>query len=323
MYVCIYVHTSLINFLSTFMNSLFHARSFRTLSVNLLTMIARGRVYYAFYLVLILILLSVLSLYFAVNLCGSKAKAPTKIIYKAAVDLLYDDIRILCMIPYNYNNPSTVQYVKRTWGKHCNVLLFVSGNIDNELEPYVPEINGTDNWTLVHRGLIHAFKVYKDEVDWFLKVEDSSFVVIENLRHIINSKKLLPTAPIYFGHELENTYTHKPFVFSKSGYVISHEALRRYVDLDRDPKTSHCQHLDGFTEELELSRCLRRAGVTTIDSLDDDGNETFMPVHMNHHFLEGYDYINWLKDLAYHKVDTVSKSPFVEARLSFSCWIST
>ncbi|XP_033243416.1 glycoprotein-N-acetylgalactosamine 3-beta-galactosyltransferase 1 [Drosophila miranda] len=224
-------------------------------------------------------------------------------ISKGVVDSLYDDIRILCMIPYNYNHPSTAKYVKRTWGRHCNVLLFVSGDIDDELEPYVPGINETDNWTLVHRGLLHAFEAYKDEANWFLKVEDSSFVVLENLRYMIHSKKFVPTTPIYFGHELENVYAHKPFVFSRSGYVISHEALRRYVDLGRDPKDDHCQHLEGFTEELELSRCLSHVGVTVVDSRDEDGNETFMPVPMSHHFLEGYDNISWLKNLTYHKVD--------------------
>lgn len=69
--------------------------------------------------------------------------------------------------------PRPQRYVKRTWGKHCNVLLFVSGNIDGELEPYVPVINATENWTLVHRGLMHAFLFYGDQVDWFLRVEPS------------------------------------------------------------------------------------------------------------------------------------------------------
>ncbi|XP_015042546.2 glycoprotein-N-acetylgalactosamine 3-beta-galactosyltransferase 1 [Drosophila pseudoobscura] len=264
---------------------------------------AQRRVYYAAYSALILLLLTVLSFNITGNLWGSKGKLAPMRISKGVVDSLYDDIRILCMIPYNYNHPSTAKYAKRTWGRHCNVLLFVSGDIDDELEPYVPGINETDNWTLVHRGLLHAFEAYKDEADWFLKVEDSSFVVLENLRYMIHSKKFVPTTPIYFGHELENVYAHKPFVFSRSGYVISHEALRRYVDLGRDPKDDHCQHLEGFTEELELSRCLSHVGVTVVDSRDEDGNETFMPVPMSHHFLEGYDNISWLKNLTYHKVD--------------------
>ncbi|EDX10590.1 GD12540 [Drosophila simulans] len=109
-------------------------------------------------------------------------------------------------------NPDTAKYVKRTWGKHCNVLLFVSGDIDGELEPYVPVINTTDTWTLVQQGLMQAYLFYGDKIDWFLRVEPSSFVVVENLRYMIHKRKYQPSQPIYFGYELENIVTHEKTV---------------------------------------------------------------------------------------------------------------
>lgn len=36
-----------------------------------------------------------------------------------------------------------------------------------------------------------------------------SFVVLENLRYMIDHKNYLPSQPIYFGYELENVYTHE------------------------------------------------------------------------------------------------------------------
>ncbi|KAH8380319.1 hypothetical protein KR009_009932 [Drosophila setifemur] len=207
------------------------------------------------------------------------------------------------MIPYDYNNPKAAKYVKRTWGKHCNILLFVSGDIDDELEPYVPVVNGTDTWDLVHRGLMHAFLFYGHQIDWFLRVEDSSFVALENLRFMIDRKKYLPSQPIYFGYELENIYTHEPFVYCKSGYVISHEALRRYTEESKNPLNTQCMHLEGYTEGLELNRCLSHVNVTSVDSRDEYGHETFAPVAMDYQFLDGYEHIFWLKNLTYHKVE--------------------
>ncbi|KAH8296562.1 hypothetical protein KR054_008016 [Drosophila jambulina] len=207
------------------------------------------------------------------------------------------------MIPYDYNNPNTAKYVKRTWGKHCNVLLFVSGDIDSELEPYVAEVNATETWTLVHGGLLHAFLFYGDKVDWFLRVEPSSFVVLENLRYMIDRRKYQPSQPIYFGYELENIYTHEAFIYAKSGYVISREALRRYTNASKEPNNKHCLHLEGFTEGLEVNRCLSHVNATIVDSRDEFGHETFIPINLDHQFLDGYDHIKWLHNLTYHKTD--------------------
>jgi len=123
-----------------------------------------------YYLFLVLILFLAITLYF--NIIAVE-RTSVKSGHKHTLDPLYEKIRILCMIAYNYNDPETAKYVKRTWGKHCNVLLFVSGKMDGELEPYVPVVNSTDKWTLVQRGLMHAYLFYGDEVDWVLRVEPS------------------------------------------------------------------------------------------------------------------------------------------------------
>ncbi|XP_032575007.1 glycoprotein-N-acetylgalactosamine 3-beta-galactosyltransferase 1 [Drosophila sechellia] len=205
------------------------------------------------------------------------------------------------MIPYNYNSPDTAKYVKRTWGKHCNVLLFVSGDIDGELEPYVPVINSTDTWTLVQKGLMQAYLFYGDKIDWFLRVEPSSFVVVENLRYMIHKRKYQPSQPIYFGYELENIVTHESFVHHHSGYVISREALKRYTMASKDPENKECTHWEGYVEGLDIHRCLSYANVTVAESRDEFEHETFLPVTMDYQFLDGYDTIPWLRKLSYHK----------------------
>ncbi|XP_017053075.1 glycoprotein-N-acetylgalactosamine 3-beta-galactosyltransferase 1 isoform X2 [Drosophila ficusphila] len=124
---------------------------------------------------------------------------------------------------------------------------------------------------------------------------------------MIDRRKYLPSQAIYFGYELENIETHKPFIHHKSGYVMSHEALRRYTMASKDIDNKECHHRKSSNEGLDLYGCLNHVNVTIVESRDELGNETFLPITMDYQFLDGYDHIPWLRNLTYHKVpmDTV------------------
>ncbi|XP_030372013.1 glycoprotein-N-acetylgalactosamine 3-beta-galactosyltransferase 1-like [Scaptodrosophila lebanonensis] len=214
---------------------------------------------------------------------------------KFVVDELYDQVRVLCLLPYNYEDSRGARYVKRTWGRHCNELLFVSGDVDEELEPYVPLVNNSENWMLVHMGLQYAYDYYRHDFDWLLKVDDHSFVVMENLRHLLHNYSA--SEPISFGYILQDMADKNAFLYSKPGYVLSKESLRRFTIEARNRSTTNCKLRDiGFMEDTELAKCLRGAKVEIVDSRDRDGCERFTPIATVHHFLDGFKYAPWLQN---------------------------
>lgn len=125
---------------------------------------------------------------------------------------LYNKIRILCWImtqPANYE--SKARHVKATWGQRCNKLLFVSSTFNAEL----PTINihvreGRDFlWGKTQAAFKYIYKYHYNDADWFLKADDDTYVILENLRYFLRDKN--SSDPVYYGCKF------KPYV--KQGYM--------------------------------------------------------------------------------------------------------
>lgn len=95
----------------------------------------------------------------------------------AATEKLYQEVRILCMVitAPKYHDSRAV-HILRTWGRHCNRLLFISTEEHGELEPLVVNVKETKDevWMKIQRGLSLAYEYHAHEADWFLKVEDDT-----------------------------------------------------------------------------------------------------------------------------------------------------
>ncbi len=62
-----------------------------------------------------------------------------------------------------------------------------------------------------------------------------------------------------------------------SGYVLSREALRRFVTVGlADPNHELCRGDDGGAEDVEMGVCLQNLNVTGGDSRDENGKPRFM-----------------------------------------------
>ncbi|KAH3777467.1 hypothetical protein DPMN_178914 [Dreissena polymorpha] len=198
---------------------------------------------------------------------------------------LESEVRVLCWImtsPKNLDSRATA--VRRTWARRCNKLLFIS-SVTNETFPTIgielPE--GRDHLT---GKTIKAFKyIYEhhiDDADWFMKADDDTYVILENLRYFLSGQN--SNEPIFFGHHFK-TIVKQGYFSGGAGYVLSKEALRRFGAKGNDETI--CRQ-DGGAEDAEFGKCMETLGVKVGNSTDKLGRNRFHCFDPDTHLMGGY-----------------------------------
>uniref|UniRef100_A0A3Q3KV89 Glycoprotein-N-acetylgalactosamine 3-beta-galactosyltransferase 1 n=1 Tax=Mastacembelus armatus TaxID=205130 RepID=A0A3Q3KV89_9TELE len=148
--------------------------------------------------------------------------------------------RILCWIMTGPKNlESRTKHIKQTWAKRCNKVLYMS-SVKTDF-PTV-ELNKTI------RAFQYIHQHHLDEADWFLKVDDDTFVVVENLRYSLS--KYDPEKPLYSGRF--TPFISQGYMSGGAGYVLSKEALRRFI---KGFKSGECTHFSSI-EDIALGKCM-------------------------------------------------------------------
>jgi len=217
-----------------------------------------------------------------------------------AAKALADKVRVLCWV---MTSPETFEtkakHVKATWGKRCNILLFMSSEADMSLPAIKLEglHEGRDNlWGKTKLAFQYVYDHYRDQADWFMKADDDTYVIVENLRYMLQPYK--PSQPIYFGCKFK-PYVRQGYMSGGAGYVLSRQALDRFVNRAlADKEGLICRTKDhGGSEDVEIGKCLENVNVEAGDSRDSLGRGRFFPFVPEHHLIPGH--IN--KDLWYWK----------------------
>ena len=200
---------------------------------------------------------------------------------------LAEKVRVLCWIMTSpTNHDKKARHIKATWGKRCNILLFMSTANDTSL----PTVNlgiheGRDYlWLKTKVAFQYVYRHYLDQVDWVMKADDDTYVIVENLRYMLSNYK--PSDPIYFGCRFK-PFVKQGYMSGGAGYVLSKEAVKRFVEKGI-PDSSKCREDHGGAEDVEIGKCLEKVGVKAGDSRDPQGRGRFFPFVPDHHITVGH-----------------------------------
>ncbi|KAI7794221.1 putative glycoprotein-N-acetylgalactosamine 3-beta-galactosyltransferase 1-A, partial [Triplophysa rosa] len=213
-------------------------------------------------------------------------------------DELFRNVRILCWV---MTGPSNLQskacHVKATWTRHCNVVLFMSSEEDRSFPTVgLGTGEGRDQlyWKTI-RAFHYVLKNHGNDADWFLKADDDTFVVVDNLRWILSN--YTADQPIYFGKRFK-PYAKQGYMSGGAGYVLSKEALRRFVE---GFNTKVCTHTTPV-EDLAMGQCLEKMGVLAGDSRDTMLRETFHPFIPEHHLTGKFSKTFWYWNYCFYPI---------------------
>nr|CAD7572922.1 unnamed protein product [Timema californicum] len=159
-------------------------------------------------------------------------------------------------------------------------------------------------WAKTKEAFKYIYKHYLDQADFFMKADDDTYVVVENLRYMLSEYS--PMSPIYFGCRFK-PFVKQGYMSGGAGYVLSKAAVTRFVE-DALPNKD-CRQDHGGSEDVEIGKCLDLVGVKAMDSRDSLGRGRFFPFVPEHHLIPGH--VN--KDFWYYKYI------FYESREGLDC----
>ncbi|EDW77941.1 uncharacterized protein Dwil_GK24753 [Drosophila willistoni] len=218
-------------------------------------------------------------------------------------DKLKKEVRILCWVMTNpKNHKSKARHVKRTWGKRCNILLFMSSAEDSELPTVKLDVGeGRENlWRKVKEAFKYVYKHHYNDADWFYKADDDTYAIIENMRYMLYPYS--PETPVHFGYKFR-TFVKQGYMSGGAGYVLSREALRRFV-VEGIPNPKMCLPGTVVNEDIEIGRCMEHLNVTAGDSRDSMGRGRMFPFIPESHLIPPkYNKKYWYWSYQYYKND--------------------
>lgn len=188
--------------------------------------------------------------------------------------------RVMCLVvtspQYHHRRAS---HVKATWGHWgrgaCPNTVFLTSTQDDTLQNVILSKFSSyeDLWGKVLDGLL---QVNASEADWFVKVDDDTFLLYPNLLELLGP--LDPAEPLYLGLSL----VYRPeegeevtYMSGGAGYVLSRAALTR---LQASHAPSRCRP-PGQTafEDVNMGYCMAALGVRAADTRDPLGRVRFLP----------------------------------------------
>ncbi|CAG0893262.1 unnamed protein product [Cyprideis torosa] len=218
---------------------------------------------------------------------------------------MFNKVRILCWVA---THPGNLQkkaiHVFKTWGKRCNTLLFVSGKgsekIPSEIQNHTLILKDVVEerkflWVKTRRAFKHVYENYLDKADWFMKADDDTYVVLENLRYLLLNQTG-SDVPLYYGCRFK-PFMEQGYMSGGGGYVVNSPALKLFGE----KADTVCEgETVGGSEDVKWGKCMQKLGVQAQDSRDEEGRWRFFPFNEEHHI--SFDGPKWFDQYKYYPI---------------------
>merc|ERR1712109_429458 len=192
--------------------------------------------------------------------------------------------RVLCWVnTHPSNHAKKAVHVAATWGRRCDKLLFMSTVADDTIGSIaVPNItNGRASlWNKTKQAFVHVWENYREEADWFIKADDDTYVIMENLKDLL--KNYNSKMPIHFGHRFKYF---GGYMAGGSGYVLSKGALEMFAAEVKARKVCLDEGFKWGGEDIRMGQCLTKLNVSVGDSRDSGGRARFMVWNPREHII--------------------------------------
>jgi glycoprotein-N-acetylgalactosamine 3-beta-galactosyltransferase len=182
----------------------------------------------------------------------------------------------------------------RTWAKRCDRTIFIIAgprplrSLDRATYPFSIAYIGDEKIEKYNQlsekillSLLYLYKRYSHDYDWFFKADDDTYVIVENLRHLLRRRP----SNISFYHGYIARTPDRYYPSGGAGYVLSQEALLQFGEqiLIKPEKRKLCNVDEA--EDVNLAYCLARIGIFVTNARDDQQLERFHPMTFEQHFM--------------------------------------
>ncbi|XP_074653159.1 glycoprotein-N-acetylgalactosamine 3-beta-galactosyltransferase 1-like [Tubulanus polymorphus] len=210
---------------------------------------------------------------------------------RTVADTLFEKVRVFCWVMTSpMNRDKKAVHVKATWLKRCNGYVFISSEDDLSLPAVkLPGVKEGRRylWGKTKAAFRYIYQQHLNDYDWFLKADDDTYVIMENLRHLLSFHN--NSEPVHFGRQLRSPRerTKQPYMSGGAGYVLSREAVRRLAEHGLGA-SNKCESIESIPEDFNMGKCLGLIGVVDIDTRDEFQRDRFHPFRPEVHLFKGY-----------------------------------
>ena len=100
------------------------------------------------------------------------------------------------------------------------------------------------------RAFRYVYKHYFDDFDWFMRTDDDSYVIMENLRYFLSMQDT--NKAVHFGHKFK-VIVRSGYFAGGPGVIFSKEALKRFSSAEG---VKLCPEADKGVDDVNIGLCM-------------------------------------------------------------------